>query len=119
MKLQLDEMWSPDIAEQLRHGGHDVIAVVERADLISQSDSIIFATAQREGYTIVTDNTVDFRPLGVAEIQQGRSHHGLIFTSNRQFPRHNLRTLGRLVMALDELLSKNQDDLNFEHWLAP
>jgi len=118
VRLLLDEMWSPDIAEQLRRRGHDVIAVAERPDLRRQSDNLIFATAQREGYTIVTENVADFRSLGIAADEQGQSHHGLIFTSNRQFPRHNPRTLGRLVIALDELLSKNPDDLNFEHWLS-
>lgn len=118
MKLLLDEMWPPDIAEQLRRRGHDVVAIAERPDLRGQLDEVVFATAQREEYIIVTENVADYRPLGMAEMQQGRTHHGLIFTSNRQFPRHDARTLGRLVTALHELLSKNLDSLGSEYWLA-
>jgi Domain of unknown function (DUF5615) len=32
VKLLLDEMWSPEIAAQLRLHGHDVVAVTERLE---------------------------------------------------------------------------------------
>gem|GEM_PF-4445081 len=73
VRLLLDEMWSPDIAEQVRRRGHDVIAVAETMDLRGLPDDLIFAIAQRNGYAIVTENVIDFRPLGAAEIQRGRS----------------------------------------------
>lgn len=118
MKLLLDEMWSPDLAAQLRRRGHDVVAVAERVDLRGQADTAIFAAAQAEGRAIVTENVIDYRPLAAYEVQQGRAHSGVIFTSNRRFPRHDQRTVGHLVRMLDDLLSRELELTNAEHWLS-
>ena len=117
MKLLLDEMWSPAIADQLRRRDHDAVAVAERPELRGQSDPVIFAAAQAEGRAVVTENVVDYRPLAAQELQDGRSHAGLILTSNRRFPRHESRTAGRLVTALDELLSGDLEATSLEYWL--
>ncbi len=118
MKLLLDEMWSPEIAIQLQRRGHDVAAVTQQPELRGQSDHVIFATAQRERRAIVTENVADYRPLAASELQQGRSHGGLIFTGNQRFPRHDPRTAGRMVTALDELLSEGPEATNLEYWLS-
>lgn len=118
MNLLLDEMWPPAIALQLRRRGHDVVAVAERPDLRGQPDAVVFAAAQAEGQVIVTENVPDYRALAAYTLQQGRSHAGLIFTSNRRFPRHDPRTAGRLVTALDELLSRGPPVTDLEHWLS-
>ncbi len=118
MRLLLDEMWPPEVAVQLRRRGHDVVAVAERPELRGQPDAVIFAAAQVEGRVIVTENVVDYRPLAAYEIQDGRSHVGLIFTSNRSFPRHDPRTVGRLVSTLDRLLSEGLESANLEYWLS-
>jgi hypothetical protein len=118
VKLLLDEMWPPDVALQLRRRGHDVVAIAERAELRGQPDEQIFSVAQAEGRAIVTENVVDFRPLAARELQRGRSHAGVIFTSNRGFPRHDARVIGRLVTALDELLARVTDSTSLEHWLS-
>src|SRR5437762_13027670 len=98
-------MWAAEIAVQLRRRGHDVVAVTERLDLRGQPDAIVFAAAQEEERAVVTENVSDYRPLAAYWIEQGRTHAGLILTSNRRFPRHDPRTTGRLVASLDELLS--------------
>ena len=46
------------------------------------------------------------------------SHPGLIYTSDRRFPRHDPRTVGRLVTALHAVLSRDLDLTNLEHWLS-
>ncbi len=119
MKLLLDEMWPPEIAAQLRRRGYDVEAVQERAELLGKADAFIFALAQEEGHAIVSENAADFRQLAAEILQQGRTHCGLIFTTNRQFPRHDPRTLGRIVVALAALLADAAkcEATNFEHWL--
>ena len=118
MKLLLDEMWSRHIAEELRRRQHDVVAVTERDDLQSQPDEIVFAVAQAEARAIVTENVPDFRPLGFEALQRGQSHPGLIFTTNRRYPRADPRTAGRVVIALDDLLQDATIDLtDREHWL--
>ena len=116
MKLLLDEMWPPSIAEALRERGHDVVAAAERPDLRGQPDEVIFHVARAEERAVVTENVADFRPLAAAELRAGRSHPGLIFTSDRAFPRGNARTAGRLVAALDRLLTQ-RDLLAGERWL--
>lgn len=117
MKLLLDEMWAPAIAEALLDRSHAVVAVAERPDLQGIPDEAIFAAAQAEGWVIVTENLVDYRPLAAAAVRAGRSHPALIFTSNRTFPRANRRTAGRLVAALDALLTTGKA-IQHEHWLG-
>lgn len=118
MKLLLDEMWRPAIAEQLRKRGHDVQAVAERSELRSQADTVILATAHAEQRAVVTENVRDYRILAAQVMQGRRSHSGLIFTTNRAFPRSDRRTVGRLVLALEHLLSEDGEQENLEWWLA-
>jgi hypothetical protein len=118
VRILLDEMFSPAIAARLRERGHDVEAVLERSQLMGQSDGAIFATAQVEGRAIVTENVPDFRRIAKLEAQLGRTHSGLIFTTDHRFPRRDKRTLGRLITALDGLLCSGIDSTNLEHWLA-
>ena len=118
MKLLLDEMWSPQIAQQLRNRGYDVLAVAERPDLRGAPDANVFDAAQAEGRAIVTENVPDFRFLGLGALAQRRTHAGLIFTSDRTFPRGNPRTPGRLVAALNRFLVTTSDLTNNEHWLS-
>ena len=117
MKLLLDEMWAPAIAEALRNRGHEVVAVAERRDLRGMPDAAIFDEALAGCWVIVTENVVDYRPLAAAAIRAGRAHPALIFTSNRSYPRANRRTAGRLVVALDDLLT-TRDAIESEHWLG-
>jgi predicted nuclease of predicted toxin-antitoxin system len=63
LKLLLDEMYATRIADRLRARGHDTVAVVERVDLRNLSDADVFAAAQRERLTVVTDNVSDFVPI--------------------------------------------------------
>jgi hypothetical protein len=57
----------------------------------------------------VTENVRDFRPLESAHLADGSHHAGLVYTSNRQFPRGDPATTGRLVRALDALLRTAPD----------
>lgn len=116
MKLLLDEMWPPAVAEQLRRRRHDVVAVAELPDLRGQPDDAVFAFAAREGRAIVTENVPDYRLLAASELRAGRSHPPLIFTSDRAYPRGDRRTAGRLVTALDRLLAEG-DGQTGERWL--
>src|SRR5438309_791299 len=111
-------MWSAAIAVQLRRRGHDVVAVLERSDLRGQSDAVVFSLAQVEERAIVTENVIDYRPIAAAELQRNRTHCGVLFTTNRGFPRHDPRTTGRLVTALDNLLRSMPDATNQEYWLG-
>ena len=88
-----------------------------RRDLRGRPDQAIFEMAQAEGWVVVTENVVDYRPLAAAAMRAGRAHPALIFTSNRAFPRANRRTAGRFVAALDAFLT-TRDEISGENWLG-
>lgn len=104
MKLLIDEHYSPSVAEQLRARGHDAVAVQEESDLRGMLDPDLFGEAQRRNCALLTENSADFTLLDAEYRGRHLAHWGLIFTSNRTFPRGKATTVGALVKALDELL---------------
>jgi predicted nuclease of predicted toxin-antitoxin system len=107
MKLLLDEMYAASIAEQLRARRHDVVSVHDpdyRA-LEGAPDEEIWAAAVAAGRALVSENVADFRRIEMAALSRSETPARLIFTTDRQFPRGDPRTLGRLVRALDALLA--------------
>jgi hypothetical protein len=121
VKLLLDEMYPAEVAVALREQhGHDATSVRERPDLRGRSDEDVFAAAQTDGRAVVTENVRDFRPIVREWEAEGRLHHGVVFTTNRRFPRARPRTVGRLVSALADLLARSADfdePSNLEIWL--
>jgi predicted nuclease of predicted toxin-antitoxin system len=63
VKLLLDEMYPRQLAERLRNGGHDVVGVVERGDLVGRPDLEIARWAREQERVVVTENVVDFVSL--------------------------------------------------------
>jgi hypothetical protein len=108
VKLLLDEMYSPAVAEQLRARGHDVVSVhdVEYRRLVGAPDEEVFAAALADERVLVTENVPDFRRLEADALARGEALPTLVFTSNRQFPRGEPGTTGRLVQALHALISE-------------
>ena len=108
MKLLLDEMYPPAVAEQLRARGHDVVSVhdPEYRRLEGAEDEEVFAAALAEERMLVTENVPDFRRLEVDALARGEAVPALVFTSNRQFPRGQPGTIGHLVEALHALMSE-------------
>ena len=97
--LALDEMFSPAIATALRDLGHDVVAVAERADLRSMTDDDLFTWSAANHRWLLTENVKDFRPIMLRALQAGGMTTGLLFTSNRAFPRSR-KNPGPLIHAL-------------------
>jgi len=119
LRLLIDEMYPATAAEQLRGGGHDVVAVTERKELRCLADSAIFAEAQADRRAVVTENVADFVPLAEEADQRGRAHHGLVLIDPAKFPRGQLRTVGRLVKELERLMAEfpGDDATSGRHWL--
>jgi len=117
VKLLLDEHFPRAVAEQLRARGHDVRAVTEHPELRGANDSVILDAASAAGRAIVTEDVSDFRPLAIARRDAKRPHPGLVYTTDRQFPRSNPRTIGRLVAALERLLEHPPEGDSWEYWL--
>ena len=108
MKLLLDEMYPATVAEQLRARGHDVVSVhdPDYRSLEGAPDEEVFATALAEGRGLVTENVSDFRRLEAEALAHEQRTPRLIFTTNRQFPRGDPDTIGRLVLALAALVAR-------------
>lgn len=107
MKLVLDEMWNAAIARELRRREHDAIAgqEPEHARYAGIPDDDVFALAQEEERTIVTDNVVDFERARLEWESTGRPHRGVIYALDPPFNRHRGNAvIGQMVRALDGFL---------------
>jgi len=111
MRLLLDEMYTPAIAERLRARGHDVASVhdPEYRSLEGEPDVELWAAAIAAGRVLATENVQDFRRIEDNAVAQSQPAARLIFTTDHQFPRGNPATIGRLVTALDALLAAEPD----------
>jgi predicted nuclease of predicted toxin-antitoxin system len=107
VKLLIDEMYPPVVAEQLRARGHDVVSVhdPDYRRLEGAADEEIFAAALAEQRALVTENVPDFRRLEADALAREGAAPTLVYTSNRQFPRGEPGTTGRLVEALHALIA--------------
>ena len=104
MRLLLNEMWSAEIARQLRRRGVDALAATEaptRYRAIPDHD--VFARAREDGRVIVTDNVPDFAALVADAASRGESHPGVVFAVRPAFDRSHPRIVGQMVRALAAL----------------
>jgi predicted nuclease of predicted toxin-antitoxin system len=102
--LLLDEMFTDDIAQQLRTKGYDVISVVTDPALVGLPDDQILAYATAEKRALVTANVKDFVPLDARYRAADQSHAGLILVSTKTFPQ-NRGFPSAVTAALATLLS--------------
>lgn len=105
MRLYLDEMISPRVAEGLRRRGYDVVAAAER-ETLGSSDARQLAEAIQESRALVTFDVRDFSVLAKAAAVAGTEHWGIVFLSPARFSRSSI---GALVGALELFLSRNPD----------
>jgi hypothetical protein len=103
-RLLLDEMFSDDIAEQLRAMGHDVISIVADPALVGLPDEQVLAYAATAGRALVTANIKDFLPLDGRYRAAGQPHAGLILVSTKAFPQSR-RFPSAITASLATLLS--------------
>jgi hypothetical protein len=102
VRFLLDEMYPRRLAEQLRDAGHDVVAVVERPDLVGRPDVDIARWAREQQRVVVTENVVDYVSL------DERQHARLLLLSARRWPR-TPRGIDRIRAALDAWLTEPHD----------
>jgi predicted nuclease of predicted toxin-antitoxin system len=114
LKLLLDEMYPSLIARELRARGHDVVSVHE-APGRGTPDEEVFDHARSDGRAIVTENIRDYRPLAELVLIAGESHAGVVFTTDKRWPRSDP---GALMTALDGLLTAMPEQpVDAELWL--
>lgn len=99
MRLLLDEMIGPRVAQELRNRGLDVVAVAERTDLRALPDEAVLDVARDEGRTVITRNIGDFARLHLQSLTEGRPHAGIVMVTGQTFPQ-NRSFVGALVKAL-------------------
>jgi predicted nuclease of predicted toxin-antitoxin system len=119
VKLLLDEMLSPSIAEQLRTQGYDVVAINGHPRHAALSDPEVTELARSERRALVTNNLVDFRPLHHEAITPGGPGHiGMVFMPGSY--RRTKADVGRIVTALAGKLEEypgERDLADGETWL--
>ena len=99
MKLVLDEMIGPRVAQELRSRGLDVVAVSERTDLRALPDEAVLDFAREDGRAVVTRNIGDFARPHQQLLAEGRPHAGIVMVTRQAFPQ-NRGFVGALVNAL-------------------
>lgn len=120
MRLLLDEMCSPTIAEHLRRRGHDVVAALERNELRSLSDEALLASADSERRAIATFDVGDFAQLDTRFRAEDREHYGIVLIPARAFST-SAHGIGALAGALAAALEAHPDDdalVNARLWLV-
>lgn len=106
MKLLLDELYSKQIAEELRARGHDVVSVKERDDLEGLLDEQLFPLMSAEQRAILTENWGDYNRLIQQAAAEGMTHFGVVFSSRQKLPRSR-ETIGLYVRVLDDFLTRH------------
>jgi len=69
----------------------------------------MYAPAIADDRVLVSENVQDFRRLETDALARARPRGPLILTTDRQFPRGDPATIGRLVTALGALLAAEPD----------
>ena len=114
MKLLLDEMYPTLIARELRTRGQRR-RLGSRVPGPGTSDEQVLDHARSDGRAVLTENVRDFRPLAEALLAAGDSHAGLVFTTEKRWPRVDP---GGLINALDALVvSIPKQPVDAELWV--
>jgi predicted nuclease of predicted toxin-antitoxin system len=108
LKLLLDEMYSPALAEALRAVDIETSTVVE-IGMAGSSDPEVFATAVAGGYTLLTENVADFARISAEHLTTGERHPGVLIALSSRFSR---RPAGRgaLVEAIGAIVDQTLGD---------
>lgn len=118
MKLVIDHHYSPLLAQHLRERGHDVVTAGEHGWEADDDEPLVDLCAT-DCRALLTNNVADFAVIARQWQSQGRSHYGLIYTSDQSMPRSR-KTIGRYVELLAFLMADNPGDDGFidrVHWL--
>lgn len=105
-RFYTDEDVYGNVAEVLRRKGHDAISTPD-AGRLGHSDESQLAWAAGEDRTLITFNVAHFARLHTAWLQQGRSHAGIIVSSQRPLG-DTIRRLLRLASSLEREALRNR-----------
>jgi predicted nuclease of predicted toxin-antitoxin system len=108
LKLLLDEMYPPALAEALNAVGVDAHTVVELG-LAGRSDTDVFAEAIRRGYALLTENVGDFTHISAEHLSAGEHHPGILVALSSRFSRRPAG-IERIVSAIQAVADQQFED---------
>lgn len=86
MKLLLDEMYPPALAQALRAAEIETATIAD-LQLRGSTDPEVFTAASTGGYTLLTENVGDFTRIAAEHSTSGSHHHGLLIALSSRFSR--------------------------------
>jgi hypothetical protein len=116
LKLLLDEMYSPSLAEALRVADVDARTVIELG-LAGSSDPEVFVAAIADGRTLLTENVADFTRISADHLGAGHHHPGVLIALSSRFSRR-AAGVGPLVSAIRGVADRQLTDC-LVHLQAP
>jgi predicted nuclease of predicted toxin-antitoxin system len=108
LKLLLDEMYPPALAEALRRYGIEAFTVVERG-LGGRSDPDILAAAAADGQVLLTENVADFAQISAERLTAGEHHAGVLIALSTRFSRRP-RGILKIATAVQALVAEDFTD---------
>jgi predicted nuclease of predicted toxin-antitoxin system len=108
LKLLLDEMYSPGLANALRAADVDARTVVELG-MAGSSDPEVFAAAIADERTLLTENVADFARISAEHVVAGQHHPGVLIALSARFSRR-ASGIGPLVRAIRDMAEEQPTD---------
>jgi predicted nuclease of predicted toxin-antitoxin system len=108
LKLLLDEMYPPGLAEALEAVEVEASTVVELG-MAGRADIDVFAAAVEQGQAVLTENVGDFTHISAEHLTNGNHHSGVIIALSSRFSRRP-PGIGPLVTAILAIADQQLDD---------
>lgn len=117
MRFLIDEMFSPEVASQLRELAHDAVHVAELA-LRAVPDPDLLTVAAAQARVVVTENAADLVPLLDARIAAGAEVTPVVIALKRNLPRGSAAMTNALATRLAAWAVETPDPYRHVHWLG-
>ena len=108
LRLLLDEMYPPALAEALRSVGIEAHTASELG-LAGRSDPDLFSAAIAEGLTMLTENVSDYARISAEHLTTGQHHPGVLMALSSQFSRRRAG-IGALVDSIRAVSTEELHD---------
>jgi predicted nuclease of predicted toxin-antitoxin system len=108
LKLLLDEMYSPVLADALLKAEIDAVTVNELG-MAGRSDLDVLTAAAAHGRAVLTENVADFARISAEQLSAGNRHPGILIALSSRFSR---RPAGvpALVEAIQAIAEQQLED---------
>lgn len=108
MKILVDEMYPPTVANTLRAAGIEATTAADLR-LAGAPDPEVFGAAVAGGYCVLTENVGDFTRLAAEHSTSGAHHHGVLIALSSRFSRRP-SGIGPLIAAIQAITGEQIAD---------